>query len=163
VSDEALQYPPLPEPDEVVAALTEDGVIDIKVWQAKSMRAYAAPLLERLKALEAERDRWKQVADHNERVARGMAQIADNHRAERDQLAADAARLDFLDSLTRRTQYQNQRRPNESVSSDMHFAVGLDPVSLYLRDLCGNVVKAGRGENVRAAIDAARTASEKKA
>lgn len=72
--------------------------------------------------------------------------------------AEDAARLDWLDSLSTRTQYQNARVVARPVDSDMHFANGR--VSIYIRDLFGNAVQFGQADNIRAAIDAARKGSE---
>lgn len=76
-------------------------------------------------------------------------------QAEIERLRKDAARLDWLETLLHRTEYQNQRRPAESVSSDMHFAHG--NCNLYVRNLFGNATTGagGGGDSVRAAIDAA--------
>ena len=82
--------------------------------------------------------------------------------AERELWQKDAARLDWLETLLHRTEYQNSRRPAESVSSDMHFAHG--KCNLYVRNLFGNAITGagGSGDSVRAAIDAAiRQAGEK--
>ena len=64
----------------------------------------------------------------------------------------DTERLNFLDSLMKRTEYQNMRRPSVGVDSDMHIN-SHGNVALYARDLCGRVVAAGSAENVRDAID----------
>ena len=76
--------------------------------------------------------------------------------AERDALRADAERIDHLEKLTLRVAFQNNKRPTESVGSDLHMRDGR--CSLYVRDLFGNAIKAecGYGESVREAIDAAR-------
>jgi hypothetical protein len=82
--------------------------------------------------------------------------------SERELWQKDAARLDWLETLLHRTEYQNSRRPAESVSSDMHFAHG--KCNLYVRNLFGNAITGagGSGDSVRAAIDAAiRQAGEK--
>lgn len=68
----------------------------------------------------------------------------------------DRARMDFLESLMSRREYQNARRPSEGVGADMHFNDTW--VSLYLRDLCGVVTAEGQGTSVRACIDAAMAA-----
>ena len=64
----------------------------------------------------------------------------------------DGERLDFLQWLTTRTEYQNQKRPTESVGSDMHIGDGR--CSLYVRDLLGDVVGSGYSGSVRTTIDA---------
>ena len=81
--------------------------------------------------------------------------VIDAKDAEIEALRKDAARLDWLETLLHRTEYQNQRRPAESVSSDMHFAHG--NCNLYVRNLFGNATTGagGGGDSVRAAIDAA--------
>lgn len=74
-------------------------------------------------------------------------------RAELEVLRKDSARIDFLQRLTTRADYQNQRRPTVSVGSDMHLGGGI--CGLFMRDLLGNIVGAGYAESVRDAIDAA--------
>jgi hypothetical protein len=66
----------------------------------------------------------------------------------------DSDRIDFLQWLTTRTDYQNQKRPTESVGSDLHLGSGRS--SLYVRDLFGNIVPGGASysEDVRDTIDA---------
>lgn len=74
----------------------------------------------------------------------------------------DTERIDFLQSLMTRTEYQNARRPSEPLGADMHFNAH-SSVSLYLRDLCGQVSAYGNGTSVRECIDmaAAQVASGK--
>lgn len=63
----------------------------------------------------------------------------------------DSERLDFLDWLMTRTEFQNRERPNVPVKSDMHLADW--GCSLYARNLTGRVVGTGNGKTVREAID----------
>lgn len=64
----------------------------------------------------------------------------------------DKERIDFLESLLTRAEYQNARRPNEPLGADMHFNGGRG-ASLYLRDLCAVVTAEGSGATVRECID----------
>lgn len=64
--------------------------------------------------------------------------------------------MTWLDELAHRTEYQNNRVPRASVSSDMHFDYGWS--RLYVRNQEGRVVVSGEG-NVREAIDCARQAA----
>lgn len=66
----------------------------------------------------------------------------------------DSERLDFLQYLTTRTEFQNQRRPAEAVHSDLHIGGGR--CSLYVRNLFGHPIKSGMGtdHDVRSLIDA---------
>ena len=66
---------------------------------------------------------------------------------------ADTERMDWLDGLADRTEYQNKRVGHRPVSSDMHFDYGR--ARLYVRNQEGRVVVSGEG-TVREAIDAAR-------
>jgi hypothetical protein len=63
----------------------------------------------------------------------------------------DSKRLDYLDWLMTRKEFQNSRRPEEPVSSDMHFANHL--CAVYARTLTGMIAGSGSGKNVREAID----------
>jgi hypothetical protein len=63
----------------------------------------------------------------------------------------DSERLNLLETLIERTEYQNERRPKEYVKADMHFGGGF--CSIYVRGLTGNLVQFGSGESVREAID----------
>jgi len=65
----------------------------------------------------------------------------------------DKERMDFLESLCCRTEFQNGRVGMVPIGSDMHFT--RDSASLYMRDLLGNVNFSGSGKTVREAIDAA--------
>ena len=65
----------------------------------------------------------------------------------------DKERVDFLESLCCRTEFQNSRVGMVPIGSDMHFT--REAVSLYLRDLLGNAVFGGSGRTVREAIDSA--------
>jgi hypothetical protein len=67
-------------------------------------------------------------------------------------MITDADRLDFLDTLINRTEFQNTRRPKEYVASDMHLGQGW--CSLYVRNLFGNIVKSSSQSSVRETIDA---------
>ena len=71
----------------------------------------------------------------------------------------DTQRIEHLERLMQRKQFQNNRRPQESVGSDLHMREGR--CSLYVRDLFGNAIEAecGYGESVREAIDAAIAAA----
>jgi hypothetical protein len=72
--------------------------------------------------------------------------------AEYEALRRDAERLDFLDTLTKRT--HKVGRKFWPISSDMHF--GALGVSLYVRTGIGSGIETqGNGATVRAAIDAA--------
>jgi hypothetical protein len=66
---------------------------------------------------------------------------------------SDAERLDFLDALMSRREYQNSVRPSEPVGADLHITH--NRISLYLRDLCGRVTAEGQGSDIRACLDAA--------
>jgi len=92
---------------------------------------------------------WEGLPDYRRPAQPQQATLV----AERDALRQDAARLDYLESLLKRTEHQNSRRPNEPVNSDMHFTDRR--CSLYLRNMFGHCVTTGSGESVRAAIDAA--------
>jgi hypothetical protein len=72
---------------------------------------------------------------------------------ENAELHADAERLNYLESLMHRRQFQNEKRPTERVGSDLHMGDG--SAALYIRDLFGNVANRGHGDTVRDAIDAA--------
>lgn len=65
----------------------------------------------------------------------------------------DKERVDFLEWLLTRTEFQNTRAPARTVSSDMHF--GPSYCNLFVRDLFGNPVLGGCGSarSVREAID----------
>jgi hypothetical protein len=63
----------------------------------------------------------------------------------------DSERLDYLDWLMTRREFQNSRRPEEPVSSDMHFASHL--CAIYARTLTGRIAGSGSGKTVREAID----------
>lgn len=63
----------------------------------------------------------------------------------------DSERLDYLDWLLARKEFQNSRRQEEPVSSDMHFMYG--ECVLYVRTLTGRVAASGSGGTVRDAID----------
>jgi hypothetical protein len=63
----------------------------------------------------------------------------------------DSERLDYLDWLMNRTEFQNIRRPEVPVSSDMHFTNGR--CSLYIRTMTGICAGSGSGSTVREAID----------
>jgi hypothetical protein len=65
----------------------------------------------------------------------------------------DKERLDFLEWLLTRTEFQNQRVPARTVSSDMHFGPG--HCNLFVRNMFGNPVLGGHGtaRSVREAID----------
>lgn len=65
----------------------------------------------------------------------------------------DKERLDFLEWLLTRTEFQNARRPDAHVSSDMHFGPGF--CNLFVRNLFGDVILGGHGPapSVRGAID----------
>ena len=107
--------------------------------------------------------RLRKVYDDSAALLRAQKAAIDAAVAsERELWQKDAARLDWLETLLHRTEYQNSRRPAESVSSDMHFAHG--KCNLYVRNLFGNAITGagGSGDSVRAAIDAAiRQAGEK--
>lgn len=66
---------------------------------------------------------------------------------------SDSERLDFLQWLTTRTEFQNIRRPTESVYSDMHIGGGR--CSLYVRNIFGNPIQCGMrtGHDVRQLVD----------
>lgn len=72
--------------------------------------------------------------------------------AEYEKLRADAERLDYLDTLTkRRLKIGRKLWP---IASDMHF--GASGVALYVRTGIGSKTETqGVGNTVRAAIDAA--------
>lgn len=70
----------------------------------------------------------------------------------------DTQRLDFLQKLAGRTEFQNSRRPKESVSSDIHVSNG--GFSVYIRNLFGNVVIGGSSNDIRAVIDELATHSK---
>lgn len=63
----------------------------------------------------------------------------------------DSERLDYLDWLMTRKEFQNSRRPEEPVPSDMHFASHL--CAIYARTLTGRIAGSGSGKTVREAID----------
>jgi len=73
-----------------------------------------------------------------------------------DQSLTDTERIDFLESLMTRTEYQNKARPTESVGSDIHMHSRR--CSLYVRNLFGNVVASGESDSVRDTIDAVASA-----
>lgn len=66
----------------------------------------------------------------------------------------DKERLDFLQWLITRTEFQNQRAGSIAVGSDMHIGGGW--CGLYVRNLFGNPIKGGisSARDVREAIDA---------
>ena len=66
---------------------------------------------------------------------------------------SDKERLDFLQWLMTRTEYQNQR-VTRAVDSDLHIGGGW--CSLYVRNMFGNPVSGGMSSarDVREAIDA---------
>ena len=66
-------------------------------------------------------------------------------------MITDTERLDFLESLLARSEFQNSRRPKVSVGSDLWMNDG--QASLYLRNMFGRTVQTGDGDSVRAAID----------
>lgn len=76
------------------------------------------------------------------------------------ELEADANRLDFMDLLLRRTQFQTSSRPSEKVGSDIHMGGG--SCSIYIRDLFGNAVISRQAKNTRELLDAAISASKEK-
>jgi hypothetical protein len=72
--------------------------------------------------------------------------------AEYEKLKADAERLDYLDTLTKRR--LKTGRKLWPIASDMHF--GASGVALYVRTGIGSKTETqGVGNTVRAAIDAA--------
>lgn len=105
-------------------------------------------------------DFWRDQADSERSRAEAaetlcgdrLQQLYADRKSARE-LAADAARLDYLDTLMARTEYQNSRRPAEPVKSDMHFDAGR--CSLYVRNLFADCVVSVSGQSVREAIDAA--------
>jgi hypothetical protein len=66
----------------------------------------------------------------------------------------DSERLDWMDALSTRTEYQNKRVPRRHVSSDFHF--DYNEANLYIRNQEGRCIACGRG-TVREAIDMAAT------
>lgn len=67
-------------------------------------------------------------------------------------LEADARRLDWLDTLTKRTVVSGHRKEPWPISSDMHFS--RNSVALYLRTGIGSDYSAsGYADTVREAID----------
>ena len=63
----------------------------------------------------------------------------------------DSERLDYLDWMMTRKEFQNSSRPEEPVGSDMHFSSGM--CAIYARTLTGMAVWSGSGKTVREAID----------
>jgi len=73
---------------------------------------------------------------------------------ERDEARQDSARLDYLDTFPARREYQNERRPQVPVPSDLHCDE--EGWRIYVRNLFGRVVQRGEGRTIREAIDRAR-------
>jgi hypothetical protein len=70
----------------------------------------------------------------------------------------DSERLDFLQWLMTRTEFQSPRAGARAVDSDMHIGGGW--CSLYVRNMFGNPVKGGMSgaRDVRETIDAVMNA-----
>lgn len=107
----------------------------------------------RADSLGCRHEQWTKACDTCDlmRETKSLMETPINTDASRE---ADAERLDWLDSLTKRTEFQNARAPARAVFSDMHFANSR--VCLFIRDMFGNPVQQGEGATTRAAIDAAR-------
>ncbi|HMZ56322.1 MAG TPA: hypothetical protein PLT48_15820, partial [Nitrospira sp.] len=84
--------------------------------------------------------------------------IGEEAAAEIERLRQDTKRLDFLDWLMTRTEFQNRERPNVPVKSDMHLTDW--GCALYARNLVGRIVGTGNGKTVREAIDVMRAAND---
>ena len=63
----------------------------------------------------------------------------------------DKDRLDVLQSLVNRTEYQNKKHPTRTVSSDMQLGDGT--CRIHVRNLFGNPVASSDSTDVREAID----------
>lgn len=99
--------------------------------------------------LTRERETWQRSKD------------AEKRNELREQLAAaqnDAERLDFLDSLSRRT--DPSLKKCNWLNSDMHFSN--QRVVIHLRDCVGRATTTGAGYSTREAIDAAMQCKERK-